>query len=83
MIIPIPIAIERPIVKEVRSAATWKRRAQPARSMAIQPPEAMPLDKLVRLAKMGWHIEQDYQQLKEELRPDHFEGRKWVGPEFS
>lgn len=42
-------------------------------------PEDVPLEKLVRLAKMRWHIEQDYQQLKEELGLDHFEGRKWIG----
>jgi len=34
---------------------------------------------LVRLGKMRWHIEQDYQQLKDELGLDHFEGRKWIG----
>ncbi len=42
-------------------------------------PADMPLKELVRLAKMRWHIEQDYQQLKEELGLDHFEGRKWIG----
>lgn len=42
-------------------------------------PDDVPLNELVRLAKMRWHIEQDYQQLKEELGLDHFEGRKWVG----
>lgn len=41
--------------------------------------EATPLEKLVRLAKSRWHIEQDYQQLKDELGLDHFEGRTWVG----
>lgn len=38
-----------------------------------------PLADLVRLAKMRWHVEQDYQQLKDELGLDHFEGRKWIG----
>jgi len=27
----------------------------------------------------GWQIEQGYQQLKEELGLDHFEGRSWRG----
>src|SRR5260370_17195777 len=35
--------------------------------------------RLVRLAKCRWKIEQDYQQLKEELGLDHYEGRSWIG----
>lgn len=42
-------------------------------------PETTPLLDLVRQAKWRWHIEQDYQQLKDELGLDHFEGRSWVG----
>jgi len=42
-------------------------------------PETTSLRDLVRWAKMRWHIEQDYQQLKEELGLDHFEGRSWSG----
>lgn len=42
-------------------------------------PEDTPLEKLVRFAKMRWHIEPDYQQLKDELGLDHFEGRTWTG----
>lgn len=34
---------------------------------------------LVRLAKVRWWIEQGYQQLKEELGLDHYEGRSWQG----
>jgi len=37
------------------------------------------LRRLVRLAKCRWKIEQDYQQLKEELGLDHYEGRNWQG----
>lgn len=35
--------------------------------------------RLVRLAKLRWRIERDYQDLKEELGLDHFEGRTWRG----
>ena len=38
-----------------------------------------PLRRLVRIAKGRWKIEQDYQQLKEELGLDHYEGRSWTG----
>lgn len=41
--------------------------------------EETSLRDLVRIGKMRWHIEQDYQQLKDELGLDHFEGRKWIG----
>ena len=34
---------------------------------------------LVRLAKIRWWIEQGYQQLKDELGMDHYEGRSWQG----
>lgn len=37
------------------------------------------LEELVRLAHQRWAIEQNYQQLKEELGMDHFEGRSWRG----
>lgn len=37
------------------------------------------LEELVRLAHQRWAIEQNYQQLKEELGLDHFEGRSWRG----
>jgi SRSO17 transposase len=42
------------------------------------PPDA-PLSRLVRLAHHRWAIEQQYQQLKEELGLDHFEGRTYPG----
>jgi len=46
--------------------------------LANLPPEASLLS-LVRLAKIRWWIEQGYQQLKDELGLDHYEGRSWQG----
>lgn len=37
------------------------------------------LPQLVRLVKIRWWIEQGYQQLKDELGLDHYEGRTWRG----
>jgi len=37
------------------------------------------LRELVRVAKLRWRIERDYQDLKEEVGLDHFEGRTWRG----
>jgi SRSO17 transposase len=42
-------------------------------------PEGVSLRRLVRLAKLRWRVEQNYQQLKEELGLDHYEGRGWQG----
>jgi len=42
-------------------------------------PKRTPLRELVRLAKLRWRIERDYQELKSELGLDHYEGRGWVG----
>ena len=33
----------------------------------------------MRLWKSRWPVEQGYQQMKEELGLDHFEGRSWRG----
>src|SRR5487761_543707 len=41
--------------------------------------EEVALRRLVRLAKLRWRVEQNYQQLKEELGMDHYEGRGWQG----
>jgi SRSO17 transposase len=37
------------------------------------------LRRLVHLTKERYRVEQDYQQMKEELGLDHFEGRSWTG----
>ena len=42
-------------------------------------PATATLAEAVSLWKTRWHVEQGYQQLKEELGLDHFEGRSWAG----
>jgi SRSO17 transposase len=42
-------------------------------------PADTPLADLIVLAHQRWKVEQGYQQLKEELGLDHFEGRSWRG----
>lgn len=42
-------------------------------------PKSATLKHLVYTAKMRWHIERDYQELKDELGLNHYEGRNWRG----
>ena len=42
-------------------------------------PETTTLKRLVRLIKLRWRVERDYQELKGEIGLDHFEGRTWRG----
>jgi SRSO17 transposase len=42
-------------------------------------PEDATVEQAVALWKERWRVEQGYQQLKEELGLDHFEGRSWGG----
>jgi SRSO17 transposase len=41
--------------------------------------EDIAIDELVDLAKLRWRIERDYQELKQEVRLGHYEGRGWRG----
>ena len=42
-------------------------------------PQPLGLRRLVRTAKARWRVELDYQELKDELGLDHYEGRHWLG----
>jgi SRSO17 transposase len=42
-------------------------------------PGGVELAELVSLAKIRWRIERDFQELKDELGLDHYEGRGWRG----
>jgi SRSO17 transposase len=58
----------------------WPRgAADPTKYWLSTLPETTPIADLVRLAKLRWRIERDYQELKDELGLDHFEGRGWRG----
>ena len=58
----------------------WPRgEPEPTKYWLSTLPETIPIADLVRLAKLRWRIERDYQELKDELGLDHFEGRGWRG----
>jgi SRSO17 transposase len=52
---------------------------KPTRYWLSNLPKSTSLKHLVYTAKMRWHIERDYQELKDELGLNHYEGRNWRG----
>jgi SRSO17 transposase len=60
--------------------AEWpSEEKEPSRYWLSTLPEDVTLEELVRLAKIRWRIERDFQELKDELGLDHYEGRGWRG----
>lgn len=56
-----------------------KGEAEPTKYFLSSLPADTAVKELVRIAKLRWRIERDYQELKQELGLDHFEGRSWRG----
>ena len=52
---------------------------EPAKFYFSNLPKTTPLKQLVGLAHTRWAVEQNYEQLKDELALDHFEGRSYPG----
>ena len=70
----------QPPHREVWLLTEWpESEKEPTKYFLCDLPATYTLRRLVRLAKCRWKIEQDYQQLKEELGLDHYEGRSWIG----
>jgi SRSO17 transposase len=78
-------------VREAMGANTWLRPG-PERWLILEIlpdgehrmhisnfPKNTPLRQMVLYSHTRWQVEQGYQQLKEELGLDHFEGRSWKG----
>ncbi len=71
---------DRPELEPVWLLIEWPPEAPaPTKYWFSNLPEEVSLRRLVRLAKLRWRVEQNYQQLKEELGLDHYEGRGWQG----
>jgi SRSO17 transposase len=56
-----------------------KGEAEPAQYWLSTVPAGTKLKDLVKLAKHRWIIERDYEELKQELGLNHYEGRGWRG----
>ena len=53
--------------------------SEPTKFWLSNLPARTSLQTLVRFAKLRWRVERDYQELKQEIGLDHFEGRTWRG----
>jgi len=56
-----------------------ERESEPTKYWLSTLCETTTIVELVRRTKDRWHIERDYQDMKEELGLDHYEGRNWRG----
>jgi SRSO17 transposase len=53
--------------------------AEPSKYWLSSIPHTVTVEELVRLVKIRWRIERDFEELKDELGLDHYEGRSWKG----
>lgn len=58
----------------------WPRtEPEPTKYWLSSVPKTVAAEELVRLSKLRWRIERDFQEMKDELGLDHYEGRGWRG----
>ena len=66
--------------QEVWLICEWpEAEVQPNKFYFSNLPATISLKALVRLVKLRWRVERDYQEMKQEVGLDHFEGRTWRG----
>lgn len=56
-----------------------KGEKEPAKHGLCALPATIGFAAMVRMAKLCWRIERDYQELKQEIGLGHLEGRSWRG----
>ncbi len=56
-----------------------KGETKPSHYWLSTAPESATIEDLVRLVQVRWRIERDFQELKDEIGLDHYEGRSWPG----
>jgi SRSO17 transposase len=66
--------------KELWLLVEWPEQScEPSKYFLCDLPATSSLRRLVQVTKSRWPIEQNYQQLKEQLGLEHYEGRSWNG----
>jgi SRSO17 transposase len=53
--------------------------AEPTKYWLSSVPKTATAEELARLSKLRWRIERDFEEMKDELGLDHYEGRGWRG----
>lgn len=56
-----------------------KAQSAPTRYWLSNAPPTAAAEDLIRLIKLRWRIERDFEEMKDELGLDHYEGRSWRG----
>jgi SRSO17 transposase len=69
----------RPPSEEVWLISEWRPAKKEYRYYVSSLPASTSKHELVRLIKLRWRVERDYQDAKAEVGLDHFEGRTWTG----
>ncbi len=69
----------RPPSAEVWLICEYRKAKKEYRFHVSNLPANTPKKELVRLTKLRWRIERDYQEMKGEIGLDHYEGRTWRG----
>jgi len=69
----------RPPSERLWLICEWRPAKKEYRYTISNLPGSTTKRELVRLVKLRWRIERDYQERKEEIGLDHFEGRMWRG----
>ena len=76
----VPASTGRPPGDETWLLVEWPEgEAAPTKYSISNLPVETTVRQLVSAVKLRWRIERDYQEMKEELGLDHYEGRKWFG----
>jgi SRSO17 transposase len=69
----------RPPSDELWLISEWRPGNNERKFYFSDLPATISKRELVRLVKLRWRVERDYQELKAEVGLDHFEGRTWRG----
>lgn len=69
----------RPPSEELWLISEWRPAKKEYRYYVSNLPASTSRHELVRLIKLRWRVERDYQEAKAEIGLDHFEGRTWTG----
>jgi SRSO17 transposase len=77
---PAPQAGRRELAAEEWLLIEWPEgETEPTHYWLSTLADDIAFDRLVDLTKLRWRIERDYQELKQEVGLDHYEGRGWRG----